>query len=78
MENLLQKIIAKAYEVNEYTDHTIFLDFSGHVKWLQVKIYIKGWKEKYPDIKKRAYLYNNDAIKQLEDILQELENIERS
>ncbi len=77
MEELLQKIILKAYEVNENTEHTVFVSFSGHVKWIEINIYLNGWKKnKEKDIELIAYLYEDKAIEQLKNILKKLEELE--
>ena len=44
IKELLQKIIVKAYEVNENTNHTVFVRFSGHVSWLEVRIFLNVFK----------------------------------
>ena len=73
---LLQKIILKAYEITKNTKHDVFVNFSGHVNWLDVTIYINGWKEiEDPDIKKRAILDSKKAIKQLTEIIKELQEL---
>lgn len=77
MGELLQKIILKAYKVNENTEHTVFVDFSGHVKWIEINIYLNGWKKnKEKDIELIAYLYEDKAIEQLKNILKKLEELE--
>lgn len=79
MKELLQKIILKVYEINEETKHTVFLDFSGHVDKLQIRIYEKGWKdEEDATLNKEAYLDESTSKEQLKEILKELEKIERN
>ncbi len=79
MKELLQKIILKVYEINEETKHTVFLDFSGHVNKLEIRIYEKGWKdEEDATLKKEAYIDESDSKEQLKEILKELEKIERN
>ena len=52
MEELMQKVFIKAYQVNKNTKHTVFIDDRGHVNWLEISIHINGWKENSsPDIK---------------------------
>ena len=77
-EELLQKIISKAYEVNEKTNHSIFINFAGFFKSIELLVYIDGWKgNAHSDIQKLAHLDSKEGIKELEDILQELEILER-
>jgi hypothetical protein len=50
MNNLLKykligEIVALAVIVNEKTPATVFIDFSGHVEWIDITIHRNGWKE---------------------------------
>lgn len=77
MEELLQKIILKAYEVNKNTEHTVFVDFMEHVNWFQVCVHLNGWKENSnPDIKIETYLDEKFAIENLQYMLNKLEELE--
>ena len=77
MEKLLQKIISKAYEINENTVHTVFVDFSGHVELFEIKVYLNGWKEyKEVDIKLEVYLDEKHAKAELQHMLDKLEELE--
>lgn len=42
-QELLSKIMALAYEVNEETSNDVFIRFSGHVKSIDVSWYPNGW-----------------------------------
>lgn len=42
-QNLLSKIMALAYEVNEKTSTDVFVRFSGHVKSVDINWYEGGW-----------------------------------
>lgn len=78
MEELLQKIILKAYQVDKNTKHTIFVQFAGHVKWLEVRIYLNGWEEiRKRDIELTAHLDKKEAISELQNILDKLEELEK-
>lgn len=64
IEELIQEIALKAYEVNKGTEHTVFLNFSGHVQWLELSIYTDGWKkDQAPNIDIRACLTEKYAKK---------------
>ena len=77
MEELLQKIILKAYNINENTEHTVFVDFSGHVESFEIKVYLNGWKEyKKVDIKLEVYLDEKYAKSELQHMLDKLEELE--
>lgn len=77
MEELLQKIILKAHEINKNAKHTVFYSFSGHVNWFEIMISLKGWEQNNDfDIMLTAKLNEKTAIEQLEDILKKLEELE--
>ena len=77
MEELLQKIMLKAYEINKNREHTVFYSFSGHVNWFEIMISLKGWEENNDfDIMLTAKLNEKTAVEQLEDILKKLEELE--
>lgn len=77
MEELLQKIILKAYEVNENTKHDVFVRFAGHVKHIELSIFLNGWRDDYPDIKFETYFYNeSSAMEILKNMLKKLEELE--
>ena len=79
MEELLQKIIAKVNKVSENTKHSICLQYLTHFKSIEMLVYIDGWKgNTHADIQKIAHLDSKEGTKELEDILQELEILERS
>ena len=78
MEELLQKIITKVQKVDQNTKHSICLQYTTHLKSIELLIYINGWKGKaHADIQKTAHLDSRNAIEELKDILRELENVER-
>lgn len=78
MENILEKIMLKAYKINKETKHKIFINFSGHVNSLNVRIYRNGWEpNKEPNIDEDIFLDKNNVIKKLEEILREFEKLEK-
>ena len=77
MEELIQKIILKAYKVNKNTEHIVFVDFIGHVNCFQIHLYLNGWKENSnPDIKIETYLDEKFATENLQYMLDKLEELE--
>lgn len=77
MEELIQKIMLKAHEVNKNTEHAVFAEFMGHVNWVQVRVYLNGWKENSnPDIKIETCLDEKFAIENLQYMLNKLEELE--
>lgn len=77
MEELIQKIMLKAYKVNKNTKHAVFVEFMGHVNWFQVQIYLNGWKENSdPDINIKTYLDEKMVIENLQYMLTKLEELE--
>lgn len=77
MEELIQKIMLKAYEVNKNTEHTVFVNFVGHVNWFEMQICLNGWKENLsPDIEIRTCLKEKMAIENLLYMLNKLEELE--
>lgn len=81
MEELLQKLIAKVYELNKTTRHDLFLDFSGHTNQISIYCYENGWgseKELIYVGPSALYLDNEKtAKKEIENLLQELDKLEK-
>lgn len=73
---LIGEIVALAVIVNEKTPATVFIDFMGHVEWIEIKIHQSGWEQcKDYDISEKVYVKKNDdenntkkRIKQLNKI----------
>lgn len=78
IRELLEKIIIKAYEVNENTRFDIVLDFSGPSKSLIVHYYPEGYEQNDENLLElgRAYFDFTDGIEKLEDILEKLKELE--
>ena len=79
MEELLQKIMLKAYEVSKNTKHDVLVDFAGHVNSLSVYVYLNGYEEhKRFDITMETYLYLNEEVvlENLQNILKKLKELE--
>ena len=81
MEELISKIVLKAYKISTKTKADVFVDYSGHINSFSISIYKNGWNEKQkPDYKKDLYmrLYKDIEIEnELEDILKILMNLEK-
>lgn len=77
MEELLQKLIAKVYEINENTEHSVFLDFSGHVNSILVHYYENGYSEEKNSIYfNTIYLETANAKTEINNLLKKLELLE--
>lgn len=77
IKQILQELIAKAYEVNTNTKHDVFVGFAGHVNSIEVCCYEDGWKEgKKACIDERIYLDHEDAIMKLQAVLEKLKELE--
>ena len=73
------KIIELVLEINTREKNTIFISFHGHCNVFDIKMYNKGWgnrieenffKDIYFDI-----ISEEKAIKELSEIIKELENL---
>ncbi len=76
MEELLQKVITKVYQLNRKMEHDFFFDFSGHTNTIDVYYYKGGWdkeKEIIPIIETTTTLTENN----LQKTLKKLEKIEK-
>lgn len=78
MEELIQKIMLKAYQLSTQTKADVFIDYQAHVNHLNITYYIDGWRadrekvvRKYIDLKLGKF-----SIRDLEDTLKELEALE--
>lgn len=82
MEELLQELIAKVYEVNQKTEHSLFLNFSGHVNLVEVHYYKNGWsnEKRYESLsrihlnEKLSELELEQTIKKLSELLKGVED----
>lgn len=74
VKELVEKIISLGLEVNCFTDKSVFLDFSGHVNQLTVRV--GPDKDKYFNeriFESGFYLEDNDAAYELQEILNEFQ-----
>ena len=73
--NQLCRVFAKALRVNEETEATVFLQYSGHVDIIYLDIHEGGWRlAKDPDICK-SYDFKYDAPEKLDELEQELDKL---
>lgn len=79
MEELIQKIILKAYKISTEKKAAVFVAYSGHINSLCIYLYKNGWQENVEwDFKLDFVLeQQNNAIEKLKLILCELEKIEK-
>ena len=78
---LVLDIMQLAVEISENTKTDVFVDYSGHVNQLSVRIYVGGWEKDKEYYIRNVYLNETedrteeDIIKSLEEIYVELVNI---
>lgn len=75
MEELLQKLILKVYQINKNTKHDVFLNFSGHVNTFDVNYHKNGWSEDNEAI--NLALCNDLTCKNISRVINELEKLEK-
>ena len=81
MNNLLKykligEIVALAVIVNEKTPATVFIDFSGHVEWINIKIHKNGWEvNKGFDISETIYVKKDSDEKTAKRRIEQLKKI---
>lgn len=76
MEELLQKVIVKIYQLNKNTKHDFFFNFSGHINRLDIDCYKDGWNEK--NNPERIMEFTTELTEEnLEKVLKKLEEIEK-
>lgn len=76
MEELLQKVIAKVYQLNKNTKHDFFFNFSGHINRLDIDYYKDGWNEN-KNLESIMKFTTELTEENLEKVLKKLEEIEK-
>lgn len=76
MEELLQKVIAKVYQLNKNTKHDFFFNFSGHINRLDIDCYKDGWNEN-KNLESIMKFTTELTEENLEKVLKKLEEIEK-
>lgn len=79
MEELIQEIILKAYQISTKTKADIFVNYSGHVNNICIYVYKNGWQESLDwDFRLDFVLeQQEEAITKLQFVLKELEKIKK-
>lgn len=75
MEELLQKLILKVYQINKNTKHDVFLSFSGHVNTFDVNYHKNGWSEDNKAI--NLALSDKLTCENVTRVINELEKLEK-
>ena len=66
-KQLAGRITQLAMQLSEDTDHDVFVDYSPHVNWLVVLVYLGGWeRDTQSDLEVNVDLDSSDACDQLE------------
>ncbi len=73
----IEKIIRIALMINQKHVNTVFFNFSGHVNWFEVFVFLNGWKEgKNADFEERISLdYDDNIYERLENVSNYLKKI---
>lgn len=74
---LILKIIERVLEINSKERNTIFINYSGHVNELDIRIHKKGWKTyQDPDYSKDVYMNNKTSEQIQEELLEILKELD--
>lgn len=77
MNELILEIIKIALAKNSRKKNTIWVDFSGHVNWLDVRVCTEGYDNKeIPDWSKTIRLDTDNAMEELQKTLDYLKGLE--
>lgn len=76
MEELLQKVITKVYQLNKNTRHDFFFNFAGHINRLDIDYYKDGWNEN-KNLESIMKFTTELTEENLEKVLKKLEEIEK-
>lgn len=76
MEELLQKVIIKIYQLNKNTRHDFFFNFAGHINRLDIDYYKDGWNEN-KNLESIMKFTTELTEENLEKVLKKLEEIEK-
>lgn len=74
MEELLQKVITKVYQLNKNTKHDFFFNFLGHINKVEIFYYENGWKENEDNIPIMKFT-TELTEENLEKVLKKLEEL---
>lgn len=60
---LVEQIVYRSLMINQRHQNTVFFNFSGHVNWFEISIFLEGWKEgKNPDLEEKISFNIDDNI----------------
>lgn len=77
MNELILEIMKTALEKNSRKKNTIWVDFSGHVNWLDIRICTEGYdNNEIPDWIKTIRLYADNVEEELQETLDYLKGLE--
>lgn len=72
---LLLNLTETEYEITG-NKPTVFVNFSGHVCMLDIRVYFKGWEAgAAPDVQKIVYLDGHTAENELNEVIDTLEKL---
>lgn len=78
MKNKVFEIFDLAMKITNKTCHTVFVDYSGHINHISVRVFEGGWgEEKDPDMSIYFEVSENEKIK-ADFIIQYLEKLLRN
>lgn len=72
-----QLLFKKALEVQRQTRHDVFVDYSGHINNVSLRVFEFGWvPDKMPDVSMEINKFESENFKEAMDYLDLLLNIE--
>ena len=80
--DLAQRILKLAIEITNNTETDVFVNYSGHVDYIGISVYLQGWNREYDeDYKEEIWfkLSNEEQnLKKLEDTIKYLEEVQNN
>lgn len=76
-EQLILKIIEKAYEISTKTNHDVLAIYCGSVNTLDLQISKNGWKYGEKKEYKEIWLNEETALDELKKVLEDLKGYEK-
>ena len=76
LRRLLLQIFFLTLDVTKESKNDVFLNYSGHINELDIRVYFNGWKEKKPwDYRKVIYL--DGELDNIETIIEKLQALKQ-
>ena len=70
------EILELAIDITNNTKADVFVDYSGHINGLSVKVLLEGWKPEYEKLDFNKILYlDRDNVNELQEIIDYLKAI---